>query len=262
MNGRRASAPLALAGWFALLGVVTLGLHRAGTGSLAPPPLQHPGLWADWLAARDAAAAAIALLRLAALGAAWYLLAASTIGAVLRLCRAHRLVRVSDRFTVPALRQLLVAAAGVMLASGVTPALAAFAGTAPPAVVAPATGATQTTAPSTTVVTPPDRPPATLTMRLLPPVDVAPEQAVELPTDLVRQPAGTFWTVRPGDCFWSIADDVLTRAWGRGPSDAEIVPYWRTLIEQNRPSLGDPSNEDLIFSGQVFRVPVPPPAPL
>jgi nucleoid-associated protein YgaU len=66
------------------------------------------------------------------------------------------------------------------------------------------------------------------------------------------------WTVRPGECFWSIADDVLARAWGRVPSDAEIVPYWRSLIEANRHLLGDRTNEDLIYPGQVFTVPTPP----
>jgi nucleoid-associated protein YgaU len=68
------------------------------------------------------------------------------------------------------------------------------------------------------------------------------------------------WTVRPGECFWSIADDVLARAWGRRPTDAEIVPYWHVLIEQNRALLADRANADLIFPSQVFTVP-PPPAP-
>jgi nucleoid-associated protein YgaU len=254
---RRGGAPVTLASWFLLLGLITVGLHRAGTGPLAPPPVRQPELWADWLAARDPVAAAIALVRLAALGAVWYLLAASAIGAVLRLCRAQRLVRVSDRLTVPALRRLLVATAGVTLASGVTPTLSAYAGPAPPAVVA-AAQATSTTVATTTGPSPP-----TLTMRLLPPVDVAPAPpaTVDIPAGLLGEPAGTFWTVRPGECFWSIAEDVLTRAWGRTVTDAEIVPYWRTLIEQNRPSLADRSNEHLIFPGQVFSVPAPPAAP-
>lgn len=68
------------------------------------------------------------------------------------------------------------------------------------------------------------------------------------------------WTVAPGDNFWFEAEQVLARAWGRSPSDAEIVPYWRTLIEANRAALADPANPDLIFPGQRFNVPPPPPA--
>ena len=64
-----------------------------------------------------------------------------------------------------------------------------------------------------------------------------------------------------GDCFWTIADDLLHRAWGRAPTDAEIVPYWLRLIEANRAELADPGNADLIFPGQVFAVPTPPPPP-
>jgi nucleoid-associated protein YgaU len=50
---------------------------------------------------------------------------------------------------------------------------------------------------------------------------------------------------------------VLASAWGRPPSDAEIVPYWRQLIEVNRAVLADRDNPDLIFPGQLFTVPAP-----
>ena len=101
--------------------------------------------------------------------------------------------------------------------------------------------------------------PATITMsRLPPPGDPAgpptAPPAVEVAPD-------DRWTVKPGDCFWTIADEVLQNAWGRTPTDAEIVPYWQVLIETNRAELGDPGNADLIFPGQVFRVPPVPAAP-
>jgi nucleoid-associated protein YgaU len=69
------------------------------------------------------------------------------------------------------------------------------------------------------------------------------------------------WTVQPGECFWTIAEDVLQRAWGRAPTDAEIVPYWQRLIEANRSELADPANPHLIFPDQVFRVPPPDSTP-
>ena len=65
------------------------------------------------------------------------------------------------------------------------------------------------------------------------------------------------WTVKPGECFWSIAEEVLADRWGRSPSDAEIVPYWQRLIAANRHELAHRDNPDLIFPAQVFVVPAP-----
>jgi len=44
---------------------------------------------------------------------------------------------------------------------------------------------------------------------------------------------------------------------GALPTDAEIVPYWRRLIEANRSELAHRDNPDLIFPAQVFVVPAP-----
>ncbi len=89
----------------------------------------------------------------------------------------------------------------------------------------------------------------------LPPSDSPPPPAQRADVDVSDR-----WTVQPGDCFWTIADDVLHRSWGRAPTDAEIVPYWLRLVEANRAELADPGNADLIFPGQVFAVPVPAPS--
>ena len=69
------------------------------------------------------------------------------------------------------------------------------------------------------------------------------------------------WTVAPGDHLWSIASRVLSDAWGRPPSDVEVVPFWEQVVELNRDRLADPANPDLIFPGQSLVVPAPPPAP-
>ncbi|MEA3055784.1 MAG: resuscitation-promoting factor RpfA, partial [Actinomycetota bacterium] len=60
--------------------------------------------------------------------------------------------------------------------------------------------------------------------------------------------------VAAGDHLWGIAERTLEQRLGRAPNDAEIAPYWSKLIEANRDRLttGDP---DLIFAGQVFRLP-------
>ncbi|NNE74295.1 MAG: LysM peptidoglycan-binding domain-containing protein, partial [Acidimicrobiales bacterium] len=61
--------------------------------------------------------------------------------------------------------------------------------------------------------------------------------------------------VEQGDHLWSIAVDILTEAWGRAPSDAEVTPYWAQLVAANDANLLPPENPDLIHPGQVFDVP-------
>ena len=63
------------------------------------------------------------------------------------------------------------------------------------------------------------------------------------------------WTVRPGDHLWGIAAATLRQRLGRVPTDAEVEPYWRRLIDLNRSRLVDPGNPDLIFPTQVFDLP-------
>jgi hypothetical protein len=261
---RRCSARLGLVGWVLAVAVAALALSRAGSGPLAAPALGEPATWADWLAAREPIEAAVALLRLAALAGLWYLLLASLVGATLRILCAERLVAVADRLTVPTVRRLLVATASVSLASGLAPSLLLGRG-ALPAVVAAAAEAPPTTT-STAVTVPGDRTAPTLTMRMLPSdgeststVSAAPPQAAATEAQAETGEPVQTWTVRPGECFWSIAEDVLTQVWGRSPTDAEIIPYWRVLIEANRTSLADRENEDLIFPAQRFTVPPPPP---
>jgi hypothetical protein len=63
------------------------------------------------------------------------------------------------------------------------------------------------------------------------------------------------WTVRPGDHLWGIAAATLRHRLGRAPTDAEVEPYWRRLLDLNRSRLVDPGNPDLIFPTQVFDLP-------
>lgn len=61
-----------------------------------------------------------------------------------------------------------------------------------------------------------------------------------------------------GDHFWGIARTTLADVLGRPPTDAEIVPYWRQLIDANRDRLLPPHDPDLIYPGQQLLVPPPP----
>ena len=252
--------------------LATAVLHTAGNGPLSGPPLAHPGEWGAWLAQREPVAAAMALVRLVALVTGWYLLAAGLLGIAVRQVRAVRLITVADRLTIPSLRRLLASAVGITLATSVSPSFVLLAGPKLPAAVAPpapsraaAAGHLLTTTTTTPTSDEAARPPPTVTMRLLPadgappvPAQAEPAGGREEPVAVVQPGA---WRVQPGDCFWSIAEGVLRQAWGRQASDAEIVPYWRGLIEANRDVLADRANPDLVFPGQVFTVPTAPALP-
>ena len=228
------------------MGAVAGALHWAGHGSLSHPPLTEPAQWAAWLDGRDPLIAAFSLLRLMALGGLWYVVAVTLLGAGLRAAGAVRLVRVTDRLTIGPVRRMLAGSVGLGLAASGVVAVAA------PAVRLPAAVA-QTSTTSTTAL-----PPATVTMHRLGPAEPLVVPPIPQVTQLTTPaPAPDRWTVQPGQCFWTIAEDVLAEHLGRAPSDAEIVPYWRRLIDANRLELAHRDNPDLIFPAQVFVIPAP-----
>jgi hypothetical protein len=232
--------------WLGGLGTAAAALQWAGQGSLSAPPLTAPAQWAAWLDGRDPLTAAFSILRLVALGALWYLVAVTLLGAGLRAAGAASLVRVTDRFTIGPVRRMLAGSVSLGLAASGVVAVAA------PALRLPAAVA-QTSTTSTTVV-----PPATVTMHLLGPAEPVTATPAPLVTPVSQPaPAPDRWTVKPGECFWTIAEDVLATHLGRVPTDAEIIPYWRRLIEANRSELAHRDNPDLIFPAQVFVVPAP-----
>ena len=241
----RSRRTAALAAWVVLLGAAAAVLQLAGA-ALPSPPLGSPSRWSDWLSGRDPVVVAFSALRLLALGLAWYALVVTVAGALARLLAVAHLAAGLDRLTLPPLRRVLAATMSVGIGTASLGPVAA--GAAPrPAAVATAQGST-----TTTTTAPAD----SLTMRELPAPGEAPggEASVEpaLEPSLERT-----WTVRPGECFWSIAEDVLATMLGRHPTVAEVVPYWRSLVETNRTALADRDNPDLVFPGQVFTVPDP-----
>ncbi len=251
MSSRRVAGAMS---WAAGLAAAALALHWAGHGPLAAPPLADPARWPAWLDSRGPVEAAFSLVRLAALAGLWYLAAAMLVGALVRLTGAVALVRVTDRLTIGPVRRVLAGGVSLGLAASGVVAVAA------PALRAPALAQTTTTQGA----------PATLTMHRIGPADTpGPSPAAPVPSITPAAPAPSAapatatsaavdrWTVRPGECFWSIAERVLTDRWGRAPTDGEIVPYWRRLIDANRTELAQRDNPDLIFPGQVFTVPNP-----
>jgi hypothetical protein len=223
----------------ALVGVVTAMAHL-GHGPLAAPDLGAPASWSGWVAARTAPQAAVALLRLVVLGLASYLLAVTALALVVRLGDA-RYVTLADVVTLPCVRGVVHASIGmgvVVAAVGASGSLAVH--RAPSGVP---TAAEVALVSSVAPPAPPTGSPPPVLQKV-----TAPAPAAE-----------RTWTVGSGEHFWSISTRVLAAAWGRAPSDVEVVPYWEQLIEANRDRLADRSNPDLLFPGQQLVVPPPPP---
>src|SRR5438067_1334474 len=96
---------LPLAGWVLGLLALAWAMGAAGRGDLAGPDLGRPATWGDWAAARPPAAAALAVVRLVALGLSWYLVAATAVAVAAQVTRAGRIVAVADLLTLPPIRR-------------------------------------------------------------------------------------------------------------------------------------------------------------
>ena len=74
-------------------------------------------------------------------------------------------------------------------------------------------------------------------------------------------PADDWVDVEHGDHFWSIAEEALSDAWGRSPTDNEIAPYWADLVQTNNGRLLPPEDPNLIYPEQRFHLPPKPEDP-
>lgn len=233
----------------------------------------------------DPEARVVGLVRLLGLVGGWYVVAVGVVGLVARLGRAQAAVRALDRVTMPGLRRALDLATGLSVAAAVAlpPVPVAATGvhdTRPAVTVARLPDTVQTPdgpAPDEASPPPVDDPgqvldelewlgepdqfelaaetPTTTTTAAATPVTAPP------PTPSHTPSADGVWEVGRDEHFWSIAERVSAEAWSRVPTDREVDPYWRTLVETNRDRLADRDNPDLLFAGQVLTVPDPPSAP-
>lgn len=94
-----------------------------------------------------------------------------------------------------------------------------------------------------------------------PPSDPTTASPAPIPSPASQQTTRTV-TVKEGDHFWGTAEQALKQAWGRPPTDEEITPYWRIVVQANLERLLPPHDPDLIYPGQQFVLPTPPPDPL
>ena len=230
--------------WLGSLVAVLIALRLTDTGDLARPPLTSLDALTTWADARGPAGSAIALVRFGAELATWYLLGLSLLHAAawgLRLAGARSL---ADALALPGAGRLVRAGLGVGLLASTT----VFGESAEP-----------TRRPAgTATMQPLDDDATTGTAAMRPLAEPAPVAApASRPTSVAEVPR-THQVVE-GESFWTVAVDALEQAWGRAPTDAEIDPYWRALVEANRSRLVS-DEPDLILPGQVFELP-PPPAP-
>lgn len=251
--------------WIAGLAAVGALMLVVGRGTLAGPDLATPSTWGDWAAARPAPDAAVAVLRLVVLALDAYLLGATVIAVGLRVARAERAITVADVLTVPAVLRVVQAGLGV----GIVGASIAAAASGSTGVPSPPTHA------DVALVSADDEPPtirelpekatpkSTTTTTAVPTTTTTMPATASAPALVVPEPVieSSTWVVQPGDHFWSIAERTLARVWGRPPTEAEVAPYWRDVIERNRDRLADRDNADLIFPGQSFALPDVPAAP-
>lgn len=267
-GGRSPRAALAVPAWFALLLLVAWCLHRAGTWLPAPPA--DPAHVGDWVGTAGADAAAASILRIGALAGTVYLATLSAVSVVLELARVHRgsvvgrvLTRAPGGRTVGALAARALGA-GIVLAVGTTVATGPATAEPTSAVMASLDGEAHT------------EPDGTATMEGLSPLTpIDPDSPTTEPAGDTPNPGGAdpardeidpaadeagaseTWIVEPGDHLWGVATSVLGDAWGRTPADRETVGYWRELLLANGATLADP---DLVFPGQVLRLPETPPS--
>jgi hypothetical protein len=229
--------------WLGFLVAVLIVLRLTGTGDLARPPLTSIDGLSTWADDRGPAASAIALVRLGAELVTWYLLGLSLLHTASQGPRLGGARSLAEVLAVPGASRLVRTGLGVGL---VASSAVSGASAEPP----PQPQGTATMQPLH------EAPTGTAAMRPLAPHPVA------APT--TRQPSAAevprTHQVVDGESFWTIAAEALEQAWGRPPTDAEIDPYWRALVDANRSRLaGD--DPDLILPGQVFELPAPPPTP-
>ncbi|HVM10174.1 MAG TPA: hypothetical protein VM345_17040 [Acidimicrobiales bacterium] len=248
-------ATIELTAWIALLGATVVALPMLGATVTAPPVFDGIDALQRWASVVDPAAAVAGVLRLGVHAMAVYLLVTTLASIVAHrlAARRGRPATTLDRFVAPPLRRLVRVACGVTLTVGVASLTRPAPAASPPATVAPL--------PSTST-----------TLPLPPPLPVEGSTAGSADTDGISgsddttgvddgaEPAAEEWLVEPGDHLWAIAEATLADRWGREPTDREVDPYWRHLVEANRDRLVVANDPDLLIPGHHVVVP-PVPAP-
>jgi hypothetical protein len=268
-----------LLAWTAAVALGLRGLHALGAGPLGVPLSSADDLSA-WLDRTPPELMAVAIVRLVALAAGWYLAACTLAFTLTRPVGRSRVASAAARATPAIVRRLVVGCGGLGLAAGTVvgalpSTMVAPAALAPRPAAASIVGAAQDTNPPTATMTRAARDISTAVMTRLPttrlttqdtptavmtrlPATDPPRASRSPPAPATGDSAATppSWTVEAGDSFWSIAADTLAEA-GEASTDRRVIGYWRRLVEANRGRLLDPGNPDLLVPGQELVLPDP-----
>ncbi|MDP9402231.1 MAG: hypothetical protein M3P85_02630, partial [Actinomycetota bacterium] len=254
-----------------LLVIVTLevgafaGLMKLGSVSNWRVDWAHFWSWLQYASLEDALAG---ILRWVALVLTGWLLASSVLYILARLTRVPALIRGTGWLTLPVIRAVVdravvvtVAASTVIGSRGAVAWAHPVTDPQPPAVesTAPtlATGVTQQAAERIGGLGAEeqlDHRPAAAPAMATRSDQAAPEAGAALLVELA--PAGQ-WEVRAGDHLWAIAANRVAGASGRDPDEvaaAEVEPYWRSLVDQNRSRLRS-GRPGLIYAGERLALP-------
>lgn len=276
-------------GWPVVLWSVCLGMAIGlllwlGDGQLATPPLTDLDGWRGWATSLEPAVVTASLLRLGALGLAWYLAGVTSISVLARGLRAVRLAQLAATISVGPVKGLVQQVVGIGLATGVlaavTPAGPPAAGVADRVVMVevadgtpdprssgaprgeieggsplalPSDAAPTVAAAGDTVVgqkPPVPAPPAGQRTRVL----VGAEEPQDTDVGVVRD-ARREHRVEPGDHFWAIAAAEVAAHLGRSGTEAEIRVHWAALLDANADRLVVSGNPDLLLPGQRIVLP-------
>lgn len=233
---------LRLAGWAAFLVLSLRVLHGETFGALSVP-LGGSDELAAWAERTSPVVMALAVVRLAALAAAWYLTAATILTAVAAVTRWRPLAAMAVRVSPEIVRRLVCRSASAGLAVG---ALLAVVPVSPRLAASPVVADVTSTA-------------STDHDRSLPTSDDTLPTVGSPPTArMTREPQRPLadaegWVVEAGDSFWSIAEETLAADGPVEPRD--VARYCDRLIEANRDRLVDRHNPDLLAVGQELSIP-------
>lgn len=236
--------------WVGGLAAGLVVLRLAGAGLLAPPPVGSLDQLTQWAEARDATTGAVALVRLAAELAVWYLLGLSLLRGVAHVGSSRGAGSLADALSVAGTDRLVRAGLGLGLVATTAIGTRGEQPAEPPATATmqPVAGprGTATMVPRTSA------PPAEAPIPEVP-VTASP---IATPAPLPRPTISTpTWTIERGESLWTVAAEHLAASTGRTPTDAQVTPYWALLVETNRHRLADPGDPDLVFAGQVVELP-------
>ena len=249
--------------------VAVVALHRLGAvDGFAIPRHDLVG----WLRATPSEDTLLVGVRLAALVAAWWLLASTLLYVAARLAHMHGAARSLGWATLPFVRNWADRLATVSIVTASVLGVARPAAAEPPPTSNPGlppvvveldhrerpvlpgeppvrvrTG--RSGDPSSPTAPPLENSPAPPTSVVVPPTLPVPSPS--------PSPAGATHTVVSGEHLWSIASNHLATGSGKDASDltaADIAPYWSRVVELNRSRLRS-GNPNLVYPGEVVDLP-------